>query len=175
MRRFYVYLHLKPNGDPFYVGKGLITRSGEFAKRSEHHSRIVAKCGGKRNITVLAFERVSEQDALDTEIVWISVLREAGYKLCNQTDGGDGMSGHSPSVETRTKIAASKIGKPRSAETRLKCSLANTGKIQSAETIAKRVAKISGRACYPATKEKISVAAKERWKRGCYSKFRNRE
>jgi hypothetical protein len=104
MSQFYIYLHCKPNGDPFYVGKGTLARSHNLAKRSDHHKRIVAKYG----IEIIVFQRESEHDALNDEIKWIKILREAGYLLCNITSGGEGHSGHSPSEETRRKISAAK-------------------------------------------------------------------
>ena len=82
-------------------------RSHNLSKRSDHHKRIVAKHG----IEILIFQRDSEQHAFDDEIKWIKVLREAGYELANKTNGGEGCSGCSPSIETRKKISKSNKGK----------------------------------------------------------------
>jgi hypothetical protein len=139
MINFYTYLHCKPNGDPFYVGKGFGYRSHKFAIRNHHHKNIVAKCGGKDNIDVLVFPCDSETHAFECEKNWISVLREAGYVLANQTDGGDGISGFN-----------------HSSETRLKQSLAAKGRKHTKETIAK--ISENNKAGTPEVRAKISVA-----------------
>ena len=111
MISFYTYLHLKPNGDPFYVGKGCSKRrSNNFSMRNQYHKRVVAKCGGKQNIEILVFPRDTEQQAFDDEIKWIRVLRENGYELTNLTDGGEGLSGLVFSPEHCAKIAAANKG-----------------------------------------------------------------
>jgi hypothetical protein len=51
---------------------------------------------------------------------WIKTFRESGADLVNATDGGDGLC--NPSVETRAKIGAARLGKPRSPEVRAKIS-----------------------------------------------------
>lgn len=144
MKQFYVYLHLKPNGEPFYVGKGTFRRSNLFSVRNPHHKNIVAKYG-KENIEVMRFPRDTEASALADEIAWIKVLRESGFVLTNMTDGGDGVSGWIPSeseierrrnisTETRNKIAKAHIGNTyrlgmkASAETLAKMSASRKGK-----------------------------------------------
>lgn len=108
--QFYVYIHIKPNGDPFYVGKGHGKRSHRLSRKNLHHKSIVKKYGG-RNIGILVFPRDSEQEAFQSEVLWIKILREAGFRLANKTDGGEGTVGCSPSIETKTKL--SEIGKKR--------------------------------------------------------------
>lgn len=108
MSQFYTYLHCKPNGDPFYVGKGTGNRSRNFINgRNRHHKNIVAK-HGVDNIQVFIFECDSEQQAFDDEIQQIAQLRREGYELVNQTNGGEGMSGNIPSEETREKLRGNK-------------------------------------------------------------------
>lgn len=52
MTEFYVYAHLKPDGTPFYVGKGCNGRSREFScGRNKFHKNIVNKYG-KENILI---------------------------------------------------------------------------------------------------------------------------
>ena len=45
--RFFVYLHKRPDGSVFYVGKGSKARANEFApsRRTAHHRNVVAKHG----------------------------------------------------------------------------------------------------------------------------------
>lgn len=97
MNQFYVYLHCKPDGTPFYVGKGHDhekwgKRSHNFKDRSPHHKNIVAKYG-KENIIIEVTPCINEQEALESEVLFILSLRDDGVELCNYTDGGDGVSG----------------------------------------------------------------------------------
>jgi hypothetical protein len=146
-------LHCKPNGDPFYVGKGIVgrgKRSHDFKySRSAFYKNTVNKIG-LDNIEVMVFPCESEQIAFYTEIKWIKVLRDAGYKLVNLTDGGDGVSGMKHSIETRLKLS-----KPRSEASRAKM-IGNKnaagnknmlGHKASAETLEKMSIRMMGNKC----------------------------
>ena len=93
---YYVYMYLREDNTPYYVGKG----SGPRWKE-------------KHNVGVPPEERVefvatelSEQDAFSLEV---ELIEKYGRKdlgtgiLRNQTDGGDGASGMIKSAETRKK------------------------------------------------------------------------
>jgi len=58
---------------------------------------------------------------------WIKELRAIGWKLTNTTDGGEGMLGYSPSIETRQKHSAAITGRKHSPEAREKISAALVG------------------------------------------------
>lgn len=106
MTQYYTYLHCKPNGDPFYVGKGCgKRRSHDLVRRNKYHQNIVAKYG-KENIGVFVFLCESEKQAFADEIQQIAQLRREGYELCNLTDGGDGPV--NPTEEVRAKIRAAR-------------------------------------------------------------------
>lgn len=128
MTIFYTYLHCKPDGTPFYVGKGYGNRCSKFKCRNLHHKNIVSKYG-VNNIEIYVFNRDSEKHALDTEIKWIKQLRMDGYVLVNQTDGGDGSTGYKASDETKAKLSAIHkgnkylLGRKRSKEAKEKTSL----------------------------------------------------
>lgn len=109
---FYTYLHCRPDGTPFYVGKGSGKRSHWFYQRTKHHNHIIAKYGIE-NIGVFVFPCESEEQAFVDEQHQIAQLRREGAKLCNLTDGGEGKSGFIPSQETRQKmsIASKKLVK----------------------------------------------------------------
>jgi group I intron endonuclease len=132
---FYTYLHCKPNGDPFYVGKGYKSRAYEFKNnRNTHYLRTIKKYG-KENILIYIFECISESQALNDEIQQISQLKQDGYELVNLTDGGEGCSGLKHSEETKQKISKAKIGvslptkgRPLSKTHKLKLSMAKLGK-----------------------------------------------
>jgi len=126
--QFYTYLHCRPDGTPFYVGKGFGGRAHNLTRRNPHHRNIIVK-HGKENIWVFVFPCDSEYQALSDEVRQIAQLRREGYALCNQTDGGDGVS--NPTAEVRAKIATGQKGKARSAEHSAKLAASNTGKIIS--------------------------------------------
>lgn len=121
MKQFYVYVHAKPNGDPFYVGKGCVsrrhTRAYEFKTgRNGHYQNIVAKYG-RENILVYVFGCDSEQQAFDDERRWVYQLRSEGWQLTNASDGGEGgASGCKRSPETLAKMSAAQKGRTFSAE-----------------------------------------------------------
>ena len=108
-RQFYIYVHRKPDGSPFYVGKGFGDRAYRFTQRNKHHQNVVAKYGIE-NITVEVFPCASEQIAFAYEVQTISALRAQGFNLVNYGNGGEGPSGIHRSSETRSKMALSKLG-----------------------------------------------------------------
>jgi hypothetical protein len=104
-REFYTYLHCRPDGTPFYVGKGFGNRAYHIERnRNPHHRHIVAKYGAM-NIRVYIFECDSETQALTDEIHQIAQLRAEGHNLANITNGGDGVSGLVHSEKTRRLLA----------------------------------------------------------------------
>lgn len=164
MTQFYTYLHCKPNGDPFYVGKGLGKRSHVFTSgRNKHHQRIVAK-HGRENIGVFVFPCDTEAQAHADEIQQIAQLRREGYELSNKSSGGEGgMSGVKTSPETRARMSASNQlrGKKLSSEHRAKFSAAQQHRAPySAERLAKMSIAMKGRTLSSDHRAKISAARK---------------
>ncbi len=100
-KQFYVYIHKKPDGMPFYVGKGTGNRAYQFSKRTQWHKNIVAKYG-KENIIIELVQCVDEKSAFDLERIYIKQLRESGVELVNLTDGGEGASGLVRGSQTET-------------------------------------------------------------------------
>jgi len=105
--KFYTYIH--STGDKagqsnriFYVGKGKKNRAWIFIKRNKHWHNIADKNG--INVTICAYWD-SEQEAHEHEKFLILCFRDMGIRLANMTDGGEGMSGYSPTPETRRKIS----------------------------------------------------------------------
>jgi hypothetical protein len=141
-----------------YVGK--TTQS--IADRVRGHLREKRACKrygwlcklsklGMRPSAIL-LERVPTSDANAAESFWIAAFRATGAVLLNMTDGGDGLSGHTP--ETRLKLSIAHRGRPghpSTAETNRKISLANRGNKWNV-----------GRACSEETKAKIGRANKGR-------------
>lgn len=135
MKQFYTYLHCRPDGTPFYVGKGSGYRSHSlFHKRNPHHRNVVAKYGAE-NIGVFVFYCDSEEEAFFDEISQIAQLRRDGYVLVNQTSGGEGTS--NPTIEVRKKIAAASKRTMSILKNRESVSKAQKGKTLSPEHRAK--------------------------------------
>lgn len=141
MNQFYVYLHKKPDGTPFYVGKGTGNRAYAFARRSTWHKNIVAKYG-RQNIIIEIINCINESQAFDLEKIYIKQLKNDGVMLVNLTEGGEGCAGlkrGAPSEEHRAKNAAAKLGNKirkgskHTAESIERMRLAKLGKIQTAE------------------------------------------
>ena len=167
---FYTYLHCRPDGSPFYVGKGSGCRSYEFSSsRSKYHKSIVAKYG-RENIGIFIFPCESEEQSFQDEIQQIAQLRREGYELCNHTDGGEGKSGCVVSQQTRKKLSAANMGKACSAATREKIAVSaignrrgvgnkgSPGRVHSEEEKRKRVASNTGKKRTPEQKTKFCIA-----------------
>lgn len=138
MTIYYAYIHAKPDGTPFYVGKGKGRRAWKFKERNQRHMRTVAKYG-EHNILIGQLDCSSEAVAFDLEVGLIKCLRRMGVDLCNMTLGGEGASGAVASTETRALLSAQRKGKK-----------------QHAEWVAKRVEKKRGRTLSDAVKQTIS-------------------
>lgn len=98
--RFYVYVLARPNGKPFYVGKGKDSRvfRHELEAKRGHKCH---KCNAIRKIwkqggevqRYIVFTTDDEQEALDYERETIALYGRAN--LTNCTDGGDSVDGMS--------------------------------------------------------------------------------
>jgi len=86
------YLHCRPDGTPFYVGKGTVTRMNRMCTRNPYHTNITDK-HGRGNILKGFMECSTEQIAFDLEMGIIKCLKRMGVRLANMSDGGEGPSG----------------------------------------------------------------------------------
>lgn len=100
----FAYIHCKPDGTPFYVGKGVRTRYKNFTQRNERHKRIVNKYG-KENILIGKIDCSSNDIALELEIGLIKCFRRMGVDLANLTDGGEGNVGWKCPESVRQAVA----------------------------------------------------------------------
>lgn len=100
---FCTYSHHKPDGTLFYIGKGSLKRAHAKDNRNAHWKNIVAKHGYK--VEVLA-QWPTEVEAFEHEKFLISCFRDMGFTLANITGGGDGLSGHKHSNESKAKMSA---------------------------------------------------------------------
>jgi hypothetical protein len=89
---FFAYIHCRPDGTPFYVGKGTRTRDRNFRDRSKYHKRVVAKYG-QENILIGKLDCATNDIALSLEVGLIKCLRRMSVSLVNLTDGGEGNVG----------------------------------------------------------------------------------
>jgi NUMOD3 motif-containing protein len=102
---FYTYLWLRENGTPYYVGKGSGNRA--FVNKNHYVSRP-----SKDYIIVQEF--LSEDDSLQAERFLISYYGRIDLNtgcLRNLTDGGDGVTGHRHTEESKKRIGESAIGR----------------------------------------------------------------
>jgi len=94
--KFYVY-YLSSEDKPFYVGKGKANRCKIHLKHS-HNADVNSKileCW-RLGIPVKIYRKyfLTEKAAFDCEIKTIANFKNAGFKLCNKTEGGEGVSGY---------------------------------------------------------------------------------
>ena len=143
----FAYIHCKPDGIPFYVGKGALRRAKYLGDRNPYHKAVVAKYG-KASILIGQLECSSDDIAFEIEKGLIKCLRASRVELTNFTEGGEGTS--NPTPETRKRLSeaakkrgvseachkarvAAKTGKPLSEDQKQRQSLAMTGKIFTEE------------------------------------------
>lgn len=107
--QFYTYIQYRPNGTPFYVGKGVNDRYCDDHSYNNHYMNVVYKYGTK-NLKTVIFPVDNEKLAHQWERELIHLLRSEGYTLVNRTDGGEGLSGYRHTLETKTRqsLAAKK-------------------------------------------------------------------
>ena len=143
----YVYLHTKPNGEIFYVGKGNGYRAYDKNHRSQYWKRFVNKYG--YNVSIF-LDNISDEKALSVEKDLIEAI--GLDNLVNFTEGGEGTLGYNHSEETKKKIGLANSGgtswskgRKFSKEHRDKISKAHKGKKLSKETRLKMSKAFKGR------------------------------
>jgi hypothetical protein len=105
------YLHCRPDGSPFYVGKGTRKRMGDMTTRNPRHKNTTDKYG-RINILKGFMECSTEQIALDLEVGIIKCFRRMGVDLANYSDGGEsGVSGYKWTDAQRLKQSKAHTGK----------------------------------------------------------------
>jgi len=106
MRNDYcVYVHTRPDGSVFYVGKGVPSRPYRRNGRNSIWQAEVTKMG---NFLVKIIESgLTEEQAFAKEIELIAEFRSMGIYLVNQTKGGDGCKSlvFTDDVREKLKIA----------------------------------------------------------------------
>ena len=100
--RYSTYVHYKPDGSIFYIGKGSLKRAHSSHGRNIFWKRTVEKCGGFKT-QILAWWK-TEQEAFDHEIFLIDTFKNMGHKLTNIAEGGLGSTGFRHTEEHKESI-----------------------------------------------------------------------
>lgn len=190
MKKFYVYVYLDPRKpghyvygeyefdyEPFYVGKGSNGRSHLHLNGNKNNTyfdrkiKKIQKIYGYDPIIVKYQEMLLETVSFILEQNMIKTIGRLDLKtgpLCNHTNGGEGMSGHITSNETRQKLREIKKGQKHTEETKEKISKSKKGhnyclgKIRPEEVKKKISNTLKGRKLNEDTKQKISISLKGR-------------
>jgi len=155
----YAYIHCKPDGTPFYVGKGALRRAKYLGERNPYHQAVVEKYG-KQNILVGKLECSSDEVAFELERGLIKCIKSMGVRLTNFTDGGDGGSNPVPETRKRLSEAAKKRGVSEACQ--LAKVMAKRGKPITEEQKELIRKKLTGRVFTEEHRRNISIAAKKR-------------
>lgn len=129
---FYVYAHFDQNNSCRYIGKGRLKRAWRFEQRSKRWRKIFT-IDNRPNVKILK-ENLTEKEALESEIHFISEALKKGEPLLNVTSGGESFDGWDDRarsllsddrrgdktwtygiarpLETRAKISATKKANP---------------------------------------------------------------
>ncbi len=124
---FYVYVLHKPDGTPFYVGKGVGLRVLQHVSEARNRARLTHKLNTIRAIErrggVVSYSVAGvfddESDAHRHEMMLIQQIGRFDLgrgPLTNQTDGGEG--GSNPSEESRSRRASTLAGDNAESEER---------------------------------------------------------
>jgi hypothetical protein len=98
---FFVYVDCKPDGTPFYIGKGNMRRIKDNRKRNNHHTNVCSKYPDwYRGIAFMG----SEKEALAKEVELIAKYRDI---VVNLTAGGEGAAGLVKNALWRARLSES--------------------------------------------------------------------
>jgi group I intron endonuclease len=132
-RKYTLYMHTSPSGKR-YIGitrqtvKARWESGGQGYRTCSYFWHAICKHGWSNITHQIIAEGLTEEEAKRSEKELIAFYKtrdpSCGYNL---TDGGDGLCGVVPSIETRAKISAGNMGQTRTAETRAKISAAHKG------------------------------------------------
>jgi hypothetical protein len=115
---FYVYQHRKKDTEEiFYVGKGKNFRYLEESNRNTYWHNVVNKHGF---FSEVLYDKLDEEFALFLEQELIDKYKKLNIKLCNLTNGGEGVSGFKHTEEVKKLISAQSKGRKHSQKSKEK-------------------------------------------------------
>ena len=155
----FAYVHCRPDGSVFYVGKGAYRRVKNLRERNEYHKRVVAKYG-KENILIGMMECSSDAISLELERGIIKCLKRSGIRLTNCTDGGE--KGTLLTEETKVKLSNAAKKRGVSKACRASSVAARKGKPLSEEQKRRQSESMKGIVFTEEHRINISKAAKKR-------------
>jgi hypothetical protein len=159
---FYIYEHIRPDTNAvFYVGKGNGNRMNSLRDRNRYWKHIVGKVGSFNALKILEHE--DEELVFLAEQERIDQLRRIGIKLCNITNGGEGISGFNHSEESKKKMSVARkmlVPHKHSEESKEKIRQANTGVIFTEERKRKISEARKGHKMLPHLKEALRLRMK---------------
>jgi hypothetical protein len=148
MNNYYTYAFLREDGTPYYIGKGTANRIYDNRRLVRFPKDLSRRIFLKKNLT--------EEEAFKHEIYMIAVFgrKDLGTGILhNKTNGGEGMSGHRHSNETKEKMR--QRGLNRSEEYKIKMSNSLKGRKLSPESIEKMKKSLRGRKHNEDVKQRI--------------------
>jgi group I intron endonuclease len=163
----YIYKIINNINNKIYIGKTINDIKKRFAchKSNANSNKNTILCKafrkyGSENFSIIIIEEniISESVLNEKEIYWINLLKPE----YNMTSGGEGVSGHSPSKETRLKISLSNKNKniKRTIEQRTNISIKNKGKKRTKEQLENMSKSQKGKILSESHKIKISNSIK---------------
>jgi hypothetical protein len=123
-RGFYVYLYLREDGSPYYVGKGKDKRAWVKGKNEVYPPVDLSKI-------IIVEHSMMESNALLLETQLIAKYGRKNNNtgiLRNKTDGGETFIGAVRTIEWNDKISDGLAGKPKSTQHRKNLSKSRKGK-----------------------------------------------
>jgi hypothetical protein len=133
---FYTYAHITLDTNKiFYIGKGADRRMFRRDARNQHWHNVVKKHGFK---AVKLADWDNAKDAFEHEKVLIQSFKDIGYKLVNQSLGGDGndalggfsFKGKKQSDSAKEKCRLGRLGKKASEQAKQKNALKHMKQIK---------------------------------------------
>jgi hypothetical protein len=168
-----IYALCEPGGEIRYIGKTIRTLVYRLAvhlctaRRGERNHRCnwIRSVFSRGYLPKIELIGEVEGDGCKEEIFWIAYGRQEGWRLVNETAGGEGAS-HKFSYEHRQNIAKAKTGQHHSEETRKKLRLFQSTRIRkphSAGTRLKISDGLNGHVVSEKTRTKLSESGKRAW------------
>lgn len=111
MKDYYIYRHLKINGEVFYIGMGKNNRATSKFSRNPYWYNIVKKYGYEVQILKTGLTKEGAFELEKLLINWYGRKDLSLGNLVNMSDGGEGNIGHVSSRDVRLRHSVRMTGK----------------------------------------------------------------